>query len=282
LLGNEKVLKEARPTVWGFAGEFAVWMFFIALTVTFYLRPPALEARICGFFGDMNCTAAVYLVWSAAMVVSAAVFSLTRVSLKYLAYAAVVVVAPVAYRIAGGREELWTGYALAILFAASAIIGVEVHRRAHRYIITDRRIIIQYKGPTSTRRRDLVYERIQEFILTRPLLGRIFGFGHIYPVTASGIGTGEDAVLLGVGGGRRGIGGFLARKKGIRTARAYSYMALYAIPEPEETYELLVKLLGASESAPYLRELVKDMKKLAGGKEDGGKRAGRRSRGGKP
>ncbi|MCE4617334.1 MAG: PH domain-containing protein [Desulfurococcales archaeon] len=281
MLGNEKVLKETRPTVWGFMGEFAIWIYFFLVTLLFYLSPARLETPICSYLESMGCEKAMYLAWSIVMLVSAAVVSLFRISMKYLVYSAVVILVPVVYKIFGGGEELWAGQALAMLFAGMAFVGIEIHRRAHRYIITDRRIIIQYKGPTTSHRRDLVYERIQEFVLTRPLLGRLLGFGHIYPVTASGIGTGEDAVLLGVGGGSRRLAGFIAKKRGIRTARARSYMSLYAIPEPEETYELLVKLLGASESAPYLRELVNDMKKLVGENEPGEKRQDRRGRRGR-
>jgi hypothetical protein len=83
----------------------------------------------------------------------------------------------------------------------AAIVGfllVEVHRRSHKYIITNLRII--FKGGFITKReRTLRYDKITDLHSEQGILGQIFGFGTIIPVSASGFGLGSDQTFaLGV------------------------------------------------------------------------------------
>ena len=99
---------------------------------------------------------------------------------------------------------------------AISIIGfliVEIYRRSHQYIITNLRIILMSGFLTKTEL-SIRYDKITVFG-KQGILGQIFNFGTIIPITQSGLGLGTDqslaagglmlggkkAKLLGIAGG---------------------------------------------------------------------------------
>ena len=77
---------------------------------------------------------------------------------------------------------------------AIAILGfllVEWYRRSHKYIISNQRIV--FKGGIVTKEeRTLRYDKISDINAKQGVLGQIFGFGTIIPISQSGFGLGTD------------------------------------------------------------------------------------------
>ncbi|EMR73382.1 putative membrane protein, partial [Thermoplasmatales archaeon SCGC AB-539-N05] len=122
-----------------------------------------------------------------------------------------------------------TGVFIPFYSIAVSIIGfliVELYRRSHKYIITNLRII--FKGGVITKRaRTLRYDKIADLGTEQGVLGQIFGFGTIIPVSQSGLGLGSDdsfaAGGVKLGGKKVGILGIFGGGKEVKTPRSRSY-----------------------------------------------------------
>lgn len=149
---------------------------------------------------------------------------------------------------------------------AAAIIGfllVEVHRRSHKYIITNLRII--FKGGFVTKReRTLRYDKITDIHSEQGILGQIFGFGTIIPVSASGFGLGSDQTFAAggveVGGKKIGLLGLAGGGKEVQTPRSRSYYELHGIHPYKECKSLVERMVQGSVITPYQQEQVKFQK----------------------
>ncbi|RLG41175.1 MAG: hypothetical protein DRN78_04580 [Thermoproteota archaeon] len=75
------------------------------------------------------------------------------------------------------------------------------------------------------------------------LLGRLFNFGTVIPLTASGLGVGQDLALAGtsVKVSRFEVG--VAGGRGINVPRARTFLALYGVPDPENVSATISSLL---------------------------------------
>jgi len=149
---------------------------------------------------------------------------------------------------------------------AAAIVGfllVEVHRRSHKYIITNLRII--FKGGFITKReRTLRYDKITDIHSEQGILGQIFGFGTIIPVSASGFGLGSDQTFAAggveVGGKKIGLLGLAGGGKEVQTPRSRSYYELHGIHPYKECKSLVERMVQGSVITPYQQEQVKFQK----------------------
>ncbi len=266
MLNKETKILETRPHPASFLGSYFLWGYLFLVSLLTYLKP-GIYSPLCGKITFVSCGNIAFVSWAVLVIVPYLVRAYQNVSIGNLLLGIfIVIIGPLLAFIGYGDRSYsyYTGIGLGLI----GMLAVELHRRAHHYTITDRRIIIEYNSFYKKRRRDLVYERVQEFIVEKPLLGRIFGFGHIYPITASRIGTGSDAVTVGGGVAAKGVLGGVATTKTVEMPRSRSFYILYGIPDPESTYDKLVNLQSMSQSAPYLRELVSDMKKLVEDKEE--------------
>jgi len=149
---------------------------------------------------------------------------------------------------------------------AAAIFGfllVEVHRRSHKYIITNMRII--FKGGFITKReRTLRYDKITDLHSEQGILGQLFGFGTIIPVSASGFGLGSDQTFAAggveVGGKKIGLLGLVGGGKEVQTPRSRSYYELHGVHPYKECKSLVERMVQSSVITPYQQDQVKFQK----------------------
>jgi membrane protein YdbS with pleckstrin-like domain len=151
---------------------------------------------------------------------------------------------------------------LLVYSVAVAIVGfliVELYRRSHKYIISNMRII--FKGGVLTKReRTIRYEKIADISAKQGVLGQIFGFGTIIPVSESGLGLGSDSTLAGGGvalGSKKGrLFGFAAGGKEVQTPIARSYYELHGVYPYKEVQQLLENLVQSHVPTQYQKEQV--------------------------
>jgi hypothetical protein len=144
---------------------------------------------------------------------------------------------------------------------AVSIIGfliVEIYRRSHQYIITNLRIILMSGFLTKTEL-SIRYDKITVFG-KQSILGQIFNFGTIIPITQSGLGLGTDQSLaaggLMLGGKKAKLLGIAGGGKEVQTPRSRSSFELHGVYPYREIKNLIEKLVQESVPTAYHQEQV--------------------------
>jgi hypothetical protein len=147
-----------------------------------------------------------------------------------------------------------------------SIIGflvVELYRRSHKYIISNHRII--FKGGIVTKEeRTLRYDKITDINAKQGILGQIFGFGTIIPISQSGFGLGSDKSFAAggvqVGEKKAKLFGLFGGGREVQTPRARSYYELHGVHPYKEVKKIVEKLVQGSVITPYQQEQVEFQK----------------------
>jgi hypothetical protein len=143
-----------------------------------------------------------------------------------------------------------------------SVIGfliVEWYRRSHLYIISNQRII--FKGGILTKQeRTLRYDKITDINSKQTILGQIFGFGTIIPISQSGFGLGTDKSFAGggvqMGEKRVKLLGIFGGGKDLQTPRSRSYYELHGVYPYKEVKKIVENMVQGSVITPYQQEQV--------------------------
>lgn len=146
-----------------------------------------------------------------------------------------------------------------IFVSILGFLVVELFRRSHKYIISNQRII--FKGGVITKEeRTLRYDKITDINSKQGVLGQIFGFGTIIPISQSGFGLGSDSSFaaggLQVGEKKAKFFGLVGGGKEVQTPRARSYYELHGVYPFKEVKKLVENLVQGSVITPYQQEQV--------------------------
>jgi len=149
---------------------------------------------------------------------------------------------------------------------AVSIVGflmVELYRRSHKYVVSNLRVT--FKGGIFTKEeRTVRYDKITDINAKQGILGQIFGFGTIIPITQAGFGLGSDKSFAAGGveiGGKKGkLLGIAGGGKEVQTPRARSYYELHGIYPYKEIKKLIENLVQDNVITPYQQEQVEFQK----------------------
>jgi membrane protein YdbS with pleckstrin-like domain len=149
---------------------------------------------------------------------------------------------------------------------AVSIVGfliVELYRRSHKYIVTNLRIV--FKGGIFTKReRTIRYDKIADIDAKQGVLGQIFGFGTIIPVSQSGFGLGSDKTMAGggveVGGTKARFFGFAGGGKEVQTPIARSYYELHGVYPYKDVKHLVENMVQSAVPTQYQKEQIEFQK----------------------
>jgi membrane protein YdbS with pleckstrin-like domain len=155
---------------------------------------------------------------------------------------------------------------LLVYSVAVAIVGfliIELFRRSHKYIITNLRLI--FKGGVLTKReRTIRYDKVADIDAKQGILGQIFGFGTIIPVSQSGFGLGADKTMAGggveLGTKKARFFGFAGGGKEIQTPIARSYYELHGAYPYKEIKQLVEGLVQSHVPTQYQKEQIEFQK----------------------
>ena len=140
---------------------------------------------------------------------------------------------------------------------------VELYRRSHKYIISNQRIT--FKGGIITKEeRTLRYDKISDINAKQGIIGQIFGFGTIIPISQSGFGLGADKTFA-AGGVQLGekkakLFGLAGGEKELQTPRARSYYELHGVYPYKEVKKLVEEMVQGSVITQYQQEQVEFQK----------------------
>jgi membrane protein YdbS with pleckstrin-like domain len=136
---------------------------------------------------------------------------------------------------------------------------VELFRRSHKYIISNLRI--SFRGGILTKReRTLRYDKISDINAEQNIIGQIFGFGTITPISQSGFGLGADSSQAAggvmVGEKKAKFFGIFGGGKEVQTPRARSYYELHGVHPYKEIKKLVEEMVQGNVITPYQQEQV--------------------------
>jgi len=272
LLHGEEVEEILRPHPLSFLRHHIIAVYLIIVAVTLYRLYSHLQANLntLGFLGSMfNFVTGMPAPGAILLTVFWVVLIVSGILIGLLWVSKMPLICLVGLGATGTFLELYYHYPaftklwVLIIAAALGIVLIELYRRSHRYFITNYRIITR-KGFIHREERDLIYDRITDVYVNQSLLGRIFNFATVIPITASGFGMGEEMVMAGVhtassrGGGMIGIGA--GGGKGVKRPRAATYFSFYGIPKPGRVRGLIFSRQLQAREAPILRRIEELLK----------------------
>lgn len=154
------------------------------------------------------------------------------------------------------------GWVVVVMTAISVgVLLTELYRRAHRYMITDLRLLIMVKW-MGLSERQVFFHRLSDLKMKQPFLGSLFDFGTLTPVSESGMGLGQDMAFVGAGvtGGKAGVG--VMGGKTVAVARARSSDELFGIPEPRKVYDLMQQMIYQNDSVTHLKAIEQQIQSI--------------------
>ena len=263
MLENEKVEKKLIPHPVSFINIHLLWL--IPTIWGIFLLWLFNSSYWGGMEGDVGRGAAT-LVWVVGIVLIGVAASISFIRWRILFSFSGVIALGIAiawkWNLWGNATLFFPSYTILVFLVGLPL--VELYRRSHRYIITDLRILLR-GGVLRVRERSLRYEKITDIDASQGILGKIFGFGDIIPITPSGFGLGEDEAFAGGGvevKKKVGLFGFAGGSKGVNTPRTRSYYELHGVHPYKEVRVLLENLVQRNSLAPYQREQLEIQKEI--------------------
>jgi len=198
LLENERVEKELQPHPLSFMPLHSLWIFLFiwGVFLAWLFHSKYWEKLANNAFG----IGAAASIWLLGLVIFGIIASLLMVRWRILLmYIAIFIFGMIIFWL--GNVMDYVDLLIPLYTICIAIIGlfiVEIYRRSHKYIITNFRLVL--KGGIFIRReRSLRYDKIADLDYSQGILGRIFRFGNIIPISYSGFGLGSDASFAALG-----------------------------------------------------------------------------------
>lgn len=170
------------------------------------------------------------------------------------------------------KMPLETHYWLLVFSGLMGFVLTELYRRGHNYYVTNLRLVTE-SDFIFYNSRQLTYDKINDLALVQGPIGRILNFGTVIPVTASGLGLGEDSASagirtgIGIGGKASlptgvGVGLSASGGRGVQIPRGRTYHTLYGVSRPREVLEAVARMIQRQTSGPYLERIASGVEKL--------------------
>jgi len=257
LLKNEKVEKQLSPHPLSFMRYQSLSIFLVIWGVLV-----GWLINFSGYKDFFNNEWSVILVWGLVLLLVGIIASLVTIRWSIFFFYLGVLAGGVGLLLwQGWQNNVWIF--IPFYTVAVSIIGfliVEFYRRSHKYFITNLRIITQ--GGISTKRRMSVnYENISNISEKQGVLGQIFDFGTIIPISKSGLGLGDDQSLaaggIAVGGDKSKLFGFFGGGQEVKTPKSRTYYELHGVYPFKNVRKLVSQLHHEGGTiTPYQQEQV--------------------------
>ncbi|MFQ6012269.1 MAG: PH domain-containing protein [Thermoplasmata archaeon] len=281
LLRNEEIRAELQPHPLSFLSFHAPFLYLFALGLGMGYLFNAVSGWVSfeDFLGYIPGIVAVrFVIWTVALLVFGIAVSV--LTIRWSVFGTYVVLIALALYITLQTPEVGANPFFLPLFSVVLALGglamIDLYRRTHTYVITDLRLILR-AGILTKSERSILFENVTDLETKQGILARIFRYGHIIPVTASGLGTGAEEAFAGGGVGAQNaqgnVGGglFAGGARGVRVARATSYAKLHGVFPFRQVKMLLHHLLQEHSTIYYAKEqrdILRDMRELMAAREE--------------
>ncbi|RLF46495.1 MAG: hypothetical protein DRN09_00160 [Thermoplasmata archaeon] len=259
LLKDEHVEKILTPHPLSFMGLQSLWLFILLWGVLLWWL-----ATFSQYTSILSNQLILLGTWWGVTVLAGVIASLVAIRWRILFfYVGILLLGTIILWQTGWINDIGTvkTFVLVYSIAISALFALSVfaYVKSHRYIITDLRIIFK-GGIIKKRERTLRYDKITDVDGEQGILGQIFGFGTIIPITQSGFGLGSDQTFAAGGveaqSKKIGIFGFAGGSKEVKTPRTRSYYELHGVYPYREIRKLVEELIQGNVITPYQKEQV--------------------------
>lgn len=202
LAGNEQVLVDTRPFPLAYVQFYlpSSYLFVLSMVLLFLREKLPIENLVL-----------YYAALGVLIVGPAAAYSFLKLNLRYVINGVLAIVMAVAithfiFKFLGKGQlpQTWfsthTELLWLALFGLAGLLSAELYRRSHRYIVTNARIFT-HAGIFAPDERTVPLAKVTDLELDRHIIGHIFRYGTVIPLTASGVGMGTDfAAVSGTAG----------------------------------------------------------------------------------
>jgi hypothetical protein len=269
LFPDEKLVKELHPSRLSFIRIYLVGVIFIAWGIVFtaltvssywkkYMQPFFLSAasHLTVVFG--TAAAGSYgLFWlTVTFLLALIALMLTRRHRHLITFGAfilLIVAAVLLFRtfsfLRAGPGYFFGGITLAAGIAAFVL--ADYYRKAYKYFITNFRIAMIRRFLTYNEVY-VRYENLVDIDVHMSLLGRIFSFGNIIPITSAGLGLGVNLA------GREGAGGNVS-VRGTDIPRAIPSECFFGIKRPYTVRNDIAGFMQKSSSTYELKQIQQEL-----------------------
>ena len=155
---------------------------------------------------------------------------------------------------------------LGIIFGIIGLGLTNIYRKAHKYYITNERIVMEFKF-IRHKHREIELRDIRELIVEKGIIGRILDVGTILPITSSGLGIGEDISMIGGAGKIKNINIGIGAGRTIKVPRGRSPYTLFGVKKPLKIKELISKEKSKHEEDHILTEISNKLERIIGDEE---------------
>ena len=249
LLRGEKMLEEYKPTSLSFISFYAIFAYPLFISVIMFIFWNDLESyfRSVSHMLFNKISPLLIAIW-VLMLIPCFFLFLIRVDIKApLFYLSISVLFTILDLIELNAKTMII-YSLTVP-SILALVVVELYRRGITYVFTNYRIMIR-KRFLIYEERSIPYDKITDIFLVKGILGRIFNYGTIVPITASMVGLSVNTAMVGLGGGLGKTDNVYASVNAARSKITPFWLppfVIYGIPAPEEIYRfILMKMKEAT------------------------------------
>ena len=164
---------------------------------------------------------------------------------------------------------LWFIPSLTAAVGFLGMLSVNAYRRSFTYYLTNNRIVLKSSFLMNNSERQVRYNHIEDIKMEQGVIGTIFGYGTVLPLTGSGLGTGSDESMVIVGSGAEVKGlGSIGLAGGSRSSskriRHNPHDCLFGVPSPSKVRDLITENIQSDTGVEHL----KNIKELLSKQED--------------
>jgi hypothetical protein len=164
---------------------------------------------------------------------------------------------------------LWFIPSLTAAVGFLGMLSVNAYRRSFTYYLTNNRIVLKSSFLMNNSERQVRYNHIEDIKMEQGVVGTLFGYGTVLPLTGSGLGTGSDESMVIVGSGAEVKGlGSIGLAGGSRSSskriRHNPHDCLFGVPSPSKVRDLITENIQSDTGVEHL----KNIKELLSKQED--------------
>lgn len=257
LLQDEKTLFTLRPHLMSFSWSYLNAIFlFVWSVLSYYLLNWNHQRWYHEGFGmhfEYFVEISPYLgIWIGGLLALGIIVSLLTIRWRQFFFYLIFILVSLAVVHFSGIYDIRLIFGCSLAGTVIGIGSTEAVRRSHQFVLTDQRLFL--KGGISNKfERVISYDKLTDVSGRQSLIGRLFHYGTLTPITASGFGLGADETAGGAAYSRKSSSG-AARIPGVgrlvylfgggrstQTPRARSYYELFGVSPYEEVRRTLME-----------------------------------------
>ena len=154
---------------------------------------------------------------------------------------------------------LWFIPGITAAIGLIGLLSVDAYRRSFTYYLTNNRIVLKSSFLMNNSERQVRYNHIEDIKMEQGVVGTIFGYGTVLPLTGSGLGTGSDESMVIAGSGTEVKGLSIGLAGGSRSSskkiRHNPHDCLFGVPSPSKVRDLITENIQSDTGVEHLKNI---------------------------